>query len=349
MSYNGPAPVTQTVANKALIEGSIATLQSPCGQNCSYNLTFFAPSFKCTPPTGSRVEARIPSWEAGPTVKGDDVDTLNIKWISDFQSNFQSVTNCTSYNSTYTLNVAFEDNKQQIDIRDVSSGSPFGTNQTLFPDDSTCEFSRSQLELKLTLNLFQVRPALAAIKDAVSNGLIGSVFQNMQTGLNVDRTLVLYSLLANNTDPTNPTFSTDTPRLIEEMLRNASVSVMTKSLWSTSAMTEVQTQTNVFVYSPRVLWAGYGSCIGVALPAIVIGMYALWCNGGGGTRVFSLIMSTTRNPALDDVAMEAQDVSGRYTEEPRFKYGRLMDRDGRVRLAFSEEDEKIGNARRQPA
>ncbi|KAJ7112052.1 hypothetical protein C8R43DRAFT_153734 [Mycena crocata] len=275
-AYNNPAPITQNVANRALIEMGVATWPSPCG-DCSYNLTFFAPSFSCSTPTSAAIQARIPSWNAQ-LFPGAVTDILDVEYISDFQGNILSKTNCTSFNSTYSISVDFHANQQRVQVLDITAGPQFGTEGTIIIDDPTFV------------------PALAAVKDAVSNALLGSVFQNLQQGLDVTNgTLVLLSAFANNTFPTNPVFRTDTPQLIESLLTNTTLSLISRSLWTTSTRASIVRTHSVFVYRPRVLWAGYAAAVGVALLGVAIGLHALWRNGGGGGKAFSLIMATTRN------------------------------------------------------
>lgn len=168
--------------------------------------------------------------------------------------------------------------------------------------------------------------------------LTGVVFQNRQTGLTVTgTTLVLYSVLANDTFSTNFGMRTDTPQLIEQLLTNTTINLIARNLWTTTVSADIVRNPNVFVYQPHVLWAGYATAIGVTLLSIVVGLHALWCNGGGGGKAFSLIMATTRNPALDDVTIRAlhqKDYRAIYGNL-RFRYRNLGGRD-EDRLAFCQ-------------
>ncbi|KAJ7457721.1 hypothetical protein FB451DRAFT_1274087 [Mycena latifolia] len=321
-SYASPAPIVQTVASKTLLESAITTWPSPCGSDCSYNLTFFGPSFSCSAPSNNPIEARVPIWIVQPVLMGSTTDTLRVQYISDFQGNIQSETNCTSFNSTYNIAIQFQGSQQTVEVLDVGLGPSFGTNLTLIIDDPT------------------FRPALAALKDAVSAALIGSIFQDTQTGLSITgRTLALNSALANNTLPTNPVFRTDTPQLIEQLLTNATISMISRSLWTTTAPARIVRTVDVFVYAPSVLWAGYGAAIGVTLLAIGVGLHAVLRNGGGGGKAFSLIMATTRNPELDaitDRALHQKEYRDTYMNL-RFRYTTLPGREV-DRLAFCEEE-----------
>ncbi|KAJ7822708.1 hypothetical protein B0H13DRAFT_2291391 [Mycena leptocephala] len=321
-SYASPAPIVQTVASKTLLESAITAWPSTCGPNCSYNLTFFGPSFSCSAPSSTPIEARVPIWFMPPVSTRSTTDTLSVQYISDFQGNIQSETNCTSFNSTYNLVIQFQGSQPTVKVLDIELGPPFGTNLTLIIDHPT------------------FRPALAALKDAVSAALVGSIFQDTETGISITgRTLALNSALANNTVPTNPVFRTDTPQLIEQLLTNATISMMSHNLWTTIALASIVRSVDVFVYAPRVLWAGYGAAIGVTLFAIAVGLHAVWQNGGGGGKAFSLIMATTRNPALDAITDQALHEKGYrdiYTNL-RFRYTMIAGREV-DRLAFCEEE-----------
>jgi hypothetical protein len=174
----------------------------------------------------------------------------------------------------------------------------------------------------------------------VSTSLVGSVFQDQQIGSTITGgTLALYSALANNSIPSNPVFRSNTPQLIEELLTNATISMISRSLWSTTTSVDTVRDVNVFVYDPHVLWAGYGAAMGVTLLGMLVGLHALWANGGGGGKAFSLIMATTRNPALDTVtqrALHQREYRATYMNL-RFRYTQLQDREGE-RLAFCESD-----------
>ncbi|KAJ7354228.1 hypothetical protein DFH08DRAFT_955626 [Mycena albidolilacea] len=301
-SYNTAGPIPQSVANKALIDQDIATWTSPCGAgaDCSYNLTFFAPSFKCSAPTSTAVQAIVPIWNVQALIKGTDTDTLSVQYFSDLEGNIISQTNCTSFNSTYSLAVAYHDNQQKINILNIT----LGIASAIFPSEKMNQ-----------LNAASDRLALAAVKDAVSNDLLGSVFQDRETGLNVSG-ITLYSALANNTIPTNPSFRTDTPQLIEQLLANTTISLIARALWR------------------RLLC---GRSVGVTLLCMAVGLHALGRNGGGGGKAFSLIMATTLIPALDAVtnrALHEKDYRETYSNL-RFRYTNLDGRNGN-RLAFQE-------------
>jgi hypothetical protein len=142
-SYVTAGPIVQTVANKALLEADIAQWPSPCGPSCSYNVTFFAPTFSCSASLSSAIQARVPIWSVPPLIKGETTDTLTVRYISNFQTNTQSQTNCTSFNSTYIVAVEFRDNQQNVKLLDLKVGPSFGTGSTIIIDDPTCAYTSS--------------------------------------------------------------------------------------------------------------------------------------------------------------------------------------------------------------
>ncbi|KAF7340439.1 Pc21g08530 protein [Mycena venus] len=270
-------------------------------------------------PAGGPIYTSSPilnTWNVQAPTKGNDTDTLSVQYVTVLQTT-SAQTNCTSFNSTYSLTIQYHASQQDIGVS-VAIGPSFGTAGTLIIDDPT------------------YKPALAAIKDAVSTALVGSVFQNKQTGLDVSG-IALYSALVNDTNSGNPVFRTDTPQLIEQLLTNTTISMISRNLWTTTVSAEVVSDVNVFVYQPHALWAGYGAAVGVTLLCMAVGLHALRSNGGGGGKAFSLIMATTRNPALDAVTDRALHEKG-YREtysDLRFRYTNLGGPD-MDRLAFRE-------------
>ncbi|KAJ7138946.1 hypothetical protein C8R46DRAFT_1321067 [Mycena filopes] len=327
--YQTPATILDSVASKSLLEWAITLWPSPCGADCAYNVTFFGPSFRCSAPTGTPdlLPAQIGAamWHVAPVVAGTTTDTLTVQYMTDLkvQNNTWWETNCTSFNSTYRVAIQFHGNQQSVELLDVALGPSFGMNDGI-----------------ITYQDPTFRPALAAVKDAVSNALIGTAGQSTQQGLTVSGgTLALYSALANNSIAGNPVFLPTTPQLIEQFLNNATISLMSRGLWSTTAATRITRKANVFVYTPLVLWAGYGAALALTLLAIAVGLHAVWHNGGGGGKEFSLIMATTRNPALDAIADRAFNEKEYYRDtyaNLRFRYTHLGGRDS-DRLAFCEE------------
>lgn len=145
---------------------------------------------------------------------------------------------------------------------------------------------------------------LAAVTASVVTALQGSIFLDRQIGLQLNGTgLVMYSALL-NTSSTDAgldflEFLPNTPQLIQDILTNTSIGMMSQPFWNTTTLATIDTTSTVFSYDPGVLWAGYGACLGVAFVAIMIAVYSVWENGGSGDRSFALIVATTRSSTLD--------------------------------------------------
>lgn len=157
--------------------------------------------------------------------------------------------------------------------------------------------------------------SIAGIKDAVVNAISGTVFYDIQVGLQLQNTLILYSTLVsygpNETSPYDSgqssaaiSFGPDVPRMIQELLANTTIALMASPIWTTSTQAMITSNVNVYSYDRKVIWAGYGASISVTLCLILLGAAAIHANGGGGDRTFTLISATTREPSLDDVFVQ---------------------------------------------
>ena len=64
----------------------------------------------------------------------------------------------------------------------------------------------------------------------------------------------------------------------------------------------VTTTVNVYSYNSRDLWRAYGIACSVALVATLLGVYAIWRNGGVGYQnIFSTFVRTTRDQGLREL------------------------------------------------
>ncbi|KAF9458810.1 hypothetical protein BDZ94DRAFT_1269741 [Collybia nuda] len=335
-AYNSPSTFAQAVASRTLTGGQVPAWNSPCGTNCNYNLTFIGPAFQCSSPSSVNIPAVTPKWIANQT-KGADIDVLTISYISDSAAITTSTTNCSSYRSTYSIGVSFKDGVFDIRVHNVEHHEPFGTTEPL-----------QRWGVNGAPGAFNPRGlgSIAGIKDAVVKAVSGSVFYDIQVGLILQDTLILYSTLAsygaNETtryssgqSSTAVSFGPDVPRMVEELLANTTMALMASSIWTTSTEAIVTFNVNVFSYDMRVLWAGYGASIGVTVVLIIFGAAAVRANGGGGDRTFTLIGATTRDPSLDEVfgqtLKDKQGASSRL--EKKLKYD-SVDADDGPRMTF---------------
>jgi hypothetical protein len=220
-----------------------------------------------------------------------------------------SYTNCVAYNSTYHIGVHYSNNTQIVNVQQTELHSSFGTSNTI-PGDPNGEQDLSIILGIIYIILLIGQALLAAVKDSVVEMVAGAIIYSSQTGVQItNQTLVLYSSFASygNISATSPdsgqsvVFPTAVPNLIEQLLQNTTISLLSASRQNTSTIASSQSTINVYSYHARILWIGYGTCIGATLVAMMIGMLAVRSNGGSGDRSFSLLVATTRNPALDDI------------------------------------------------
>lgn len=76
--YVKPSPFMSAFAARTLAAGEIATWPSPCGPDCSYNQSFFGPSFSCSPAQSNRTGSAQLRWDAK-SRPGNTSDTLSIQ------------------------------------------------------------------------------------------------------------------------------------------------------------------------------------------------------------------------------------------------------------------------------
>jgi hypothetical protein len=119
-----------TFAARALTAGRISEWPSPCGPDCTYNQSFFGPSFSCSPAYSNETGSAVTRWSAD-LQPGDTYDTLSLQWLSSLDGPTQSFSTCLSYNSTYDITVRFSGGIQHLDIQHITLHSTFGTSDPL--------------------------------------------------------------------------------------------------------------------------------------------------------------------------------------------------------------------------
>ena len=136
-------------------------------------------------------------------------------------------------------------------------------------------------------------------------------------------TLPSYGNATTSSDGATLVFPMNIPKLMEELLTNVTISLVSTGLWNTSTVAAVQSSEIVYTYNSRTLWAGYLASIGATLVAVVIGVSAVWVNGGSGNRSFSLLVASTRNPHLDNVFLVDDVKRLDEVRETRLRFGQL--------------------------
>ncbi|KAF9263774.1 hypothetical protein L218DRAFT_309113 [Marasmius fiardii PR-910] len=304
--YRGPSMAIQGLAVKTLTSNSVSRWRNPCEATpCSYNQTFFAPSFNCSfLRTVNLTVNDLTRWFAS-VERGVDSDKLSITWVSDPTGSALSTTSCVSFNSTYDVSIRFQEGGVEGADVVVNSITPVRTFGTANPRNWTIGGSNITSSGNPSGHAF-----LASITEAVSTTISGSVSVDSIVGVVVsDLTMVMLSpSLPINGDEngTSLYFHPNAHVTMQNLLTNTTLGLLSMNLWNTTTLALVETSQNVFIYDPSVLWAGYGVCIGLTVVMIVIGGYSAWKNGGSMDMSVSTIIRASRNPVIDR-CMELQE------------------------------------------
>jgi hypothetical protein len=122
-SYLGSSDQLRRVAARVLTNGEISPFPSPCGSNCTYNITFLGPAYKCirlapsaTLPnlTNTTDEINTSLSPSSGLVTFDAAElsgnlTVQGLWVA-YGSMPNMTIQCTLYNATYTTEVQFRNN-----------------------------------------------------------------------------------------------------------------------------------------------------------------------------------------------------------------------------------------------
>lgn len=202
------AEITSPI-NVSLLRGQYLTIPSPCGQNCSYSISFPGPTFKCRD-TGLKRPYQFPGYEFLNATNTDFIGTENLKPIdgsvlktysssvvgfeigysfkpvqSGAQQNapgyegMKSI-NCSSWLSTYNLDISFRNGVQEtivrLEDRYILNATSLTRRWQFGPDWRNESLFSSDVsgEPPGHAILFMEMQAFA-IRDSVVNPLLGSV------------------------------------------------------------------------------------------------------------------------------------------------------------------------------
>jgi hypothetical protein len=173
---------------------------------------------------------------------------FTVSYIIDSHVLTTSITNCESYNSTYKVGVSFKKGAFDIQLHDVELCDAFGTNNTLVSWGQMVYLGHSILDVGFILHLPVVSYAETQDRSWVyvrhegcsCKRLSGTVFFNLQAGLTLQNTLVLYSTLVSyGGDATSrhssgqssaaPSFGPNVPGMVEELLTNTAMALMARA------------------------------------------------------------------------------------------------------------------------
>ncbi|KAK1256362.1 hypothetical protein MKX07_008621 [Trichoderma sp. CBMAI-0711] len=221
---------------------------------------------------------------------------------------------CGLYNSSYHMDLRFENGKQAIKIRNSTRLNPVSVATTAGQGDHV---------------LPQV--AYVSIMDALGGTLMGKIIATRYGSLQPIRTQILSTVLTQardmqilqrgfgNTGILGAKSGSGTNLTMAETLEQL-VSNITLSLFSnpellrsvgnsTTGNVTIWTSLNEYSYNPRNLYIAYGTGIFVTLAVVIVGLACIGASSNAYKSSFSTILRTTRNEELD-LLVPAGETSG---------------------------------------
>ncbi|KAF8541197.1 hypothetical protein BDD12DRAFT_949477, partial [Trichophaea hybrida] len=333
ISYDGdyvePLPEIIRPIKQSLIRGSYLTSPPPmgCGQNCTYSLNFTGPAFKCTDISSNPLQqnSSYHTHEAfvategcylGGSQSGISCQNFNISFTMEFYTDERkfSKINCDAYLADYNVDVTYNLGLQHIhtivkrqsiiNATLATRGFPFYIENNAFNADiGGPGYKDGYLGTDTDFILHQLR----AIRDAT-----------LQTGsdpFKINGTMILETPwqtfpLSSLREDGKQIEVTDLPMdlnvtILEDMIINATLSLLTLGNWTTVVSANVITYDTVYNFDRKAfLILPYGIALGLSLIFIYIGAAALVSNGvpadnGGFLQV---ACTTTGNETFEQAA-----------------------------------------------
>ncbi|EPS39215.1 hypothetical protein H072_6989 [Dactylellina haptotyla CBS 200.50] len=357
-----PTPTASKIASLTGFLGQPVTFDSPCGNNCSYSISFQAPLWRCE--DVDRHDPRAP-WEidnstiapwASSNVGREVPYTSTVKYVAaqdkysrlwaghiilkdvpegttGFWNRYDLETfYCDTYNTTVSLRQDFLNGQQQLPVVDKIDYLEFinGTYDRYWASDRD----------KGWFDIYRVQMIHQVISDLFSGevsyeGRAGKDTSTNTTILNMPSFVKPY--LTSYGDG-NPELEDKIRPLAEQLSLNYTFSMLSFPDLSVRQMTEsnctATTFSNVWRYEQRNLILAY--CLGtvISLASLVLGAVALAHNGIVTDMSFSQVLATSRNPELDKLlegnCLGRSDLNPRSLYNERLRHGELKQQDGKL-------------------
>ena len=363
IQFGGPTPQLQRLAMRVFTGGELVPWPSPCGVNCSYDVTFEGPAYNCFDTYDPKLlvgdfrvvytatEALVdpPNGYNYTNLTGSYQVTDGI-WLNRTLANATYLaTHCQLHLAKYNCNVNYTNNVPAITTAVVLGEQIYGSSFS----DMVLEHSGQKPHnnrTEILVNHWAIEQAVEgllngylAINRGVSSGINGST-SNLQ----------LWAFMGFNESYTELTFPTDFARKVEELLVNTTLSMAyfvknpifvpeglgfngfgnnTPAAISTTVNATALTFAPVYAYSPRTLWTVYGVSLGVVFVCMIFSGTMFVVNGINGDLSFSQVLVTTRNESLDELSHGSCLGGWTISDElkgSRIKFGELILRGGEM-------------------
>ncbi len=239
-------------------------------------------------------------YNATTEVVNSDVD-IAISWRKfsiDGDSIFGSVI-CSLFNTTQQSTVSFFNNTGVISPSIISYNERFDGR---FTDQKYSECSAQQTSGRTPMLWYYV--SYSTIMTWLINQLNGTV---VYTGLNGDKWWINSDIMSTGIFVINETATTFSPRdddvktALEQILVNATISLISSGTETTEVDATVGQDHLVWAYDMRRLWMTYTTALGLTLVCGAIGLACIVQNGEVRDLAFLDIVRATRNAELDGV------------------------------------------------
>ncbi|KAK6512134.1 hypothetical protein TWF481_001026 [Arthrobotrys musiformis] len=350
-----PGPLALKVATLTGYLGQPVSYTSPCGNNCSYSLSYNAALWKCTETDRHDKDSpwEIESYPSAPWASsrnGSQYDYTSILqytasvsnttgklWVGHLArrdaSNIPNATfwdendvetfYCEGYNSTVFLRQQFMDGQQHYPIvENVVYGDlinwTMGYTWYTERNITSVDLARHQIIYRILAGLFE---------GTVNwEGRSQKLFTKDTSILNMPSFVRPNTVRAEGGDGPNDEIKASIRGLAEQLSLNYSMSLLAfPELGVRDLRTEnctVTTFSNVWKYDKTNLIIAYSVGMLVALVSLIVGAMALRQNGLVSEMSFSQVVATTRNPELDKM-MQGNSL-GRSDLKPRSLYGERL-------------------------
>ncbi|KAB8219536.1 hypothetical protein BDV33DRAFT_204247 [Aspergillus novoparasiticus] len=329
-------PVIYQLATETIVNGAPRTMSSPCGMNCSYEISFEGPYLSCNNTDVERVSnpsnvsyfyfsALESNWTVTPHakpflksfemknaevydfVRNDSADAVRLEYIS-------HVLTCSPRRAQYHVVQRFHNGEQ-------SSTVTVGDVHDLVSMDEKFYFSKNNMT-QAVVNTLRDRNIMALIM-AMTKGISGDVWAMVYDCISralTEPTVMKDNVLLQSTrlfngfsDSWEGTLTTwyklftINEEILNSMLANVTLSAINHfQLWPTSVnVTREDLQTQYVWSRPLNLLLPYFLSLGVTLPLAVLGYWSLRQNGVPATDngFLQVAMTTRGNNKFDQLAM----------------------------------------------
>lgn len=376
---SGPDPSVAKLAKEVILQQGVIAIGSPCGSNCSYITRLTGPVFNCTlyntsdvtqlrvaEPIGGNLSAQekcphcpYPTYlgaensisDASAGIYRLDLHFYYSNALTPLQIKNTTVVSCTAYDGTYTVVANFSNGVGTFEV--ISTEPPTLLNPNLLQVLHVPAISIGQAEWNAQSLSIYGRMNSINLAQALGKALSGNLTVNPREDDIVANggTMILDSAITNaknnNSTSFGPDFNSD-PEMVEQMLQNLTVSVMSFGKWNTTvAVTQLETRICHSFSKQRQLIGPCASSIALSLIFIILGFLALAQNGvspnNGAAQIMTVAAGSSgiRKETLACSLGGAENASAEL-KGLRVRFWKLIDEDGgHTRMGFGTEGEIV--------